>query len=76
MVWIFNRDRLAALRELNGLSQEQFAARLGTPKQQVSRWEVGKYKPSLDSLLKISNLFNVSPSYFFACSEHQNVRQS
>lgn len=66
-MWKFNIDRLIALRQLQGLSQEEFAARLGTRKQHVSQWETGELIPSTKTLVKIATIFNlaVGPAYFF-----------
>jgi transcriptional regulator with XRE-family HTH domain len=70
MNWIFNRDRLPALRESKGLTQDAFAEQIGTSKQHVSRWETGDLVPSTATIVKISNKFGVSPSYFFIQSDH------
>ena len=70
MNWIFNRDRLSALRESKGLTQDAFAEQIGTSKQHVSRWETGDLVPSTATIVKISNKFGVSPSYFFIQSDH------
>ena len=70
MNWIFNRDRLPALRESKGLTQDAFAEQIGTSKQHVSRWATGDLVPSTATIVKISNKFGVSPSYFFIQSDH------
>lgn len=71
MNWIFNRDRLPALRESKGLTQDAFAEQIGTSKQHVSRWETGDLVPSTSTIVKISNKFGVSPSYFFIQSDQK-----
>jgi DNA-binding transcriptional regulator YiaG len=38
-------ERVAALRRRLGISQSEFAARLGVRQQTVSEWEVGRYRP-------------------------------
>ena len=73
MNWIFNRDRLPALRESKGLTQDAFAEQIGTSKQHVSRWETGDLVPSTSTIVKISNKFGVSPSYFFIQSDHEEL---
>jgi transcriptional regulator with XRE-family HTH domain len=64
-MWRFNLDRLIALREARGLSGEAFAAMIGTSKQHVSQWETGELTPTTATIIKISNIFDVSPLYFF-----------
>jgi DNA-binding transcriptional regulator YiaG len=43
MSW--NAARVRALRTALGLSQAEFAARLGVRQQTVSEWETGRYAP-------------------------------
>lgn len=44
-VTAWNADRVKQLRRKLGLSQERFAARVGTTAGTVSRWEAGMRKP-------------------------------
>ena len=53
------------LRKTHKLSQESFAEKINCSREFVSRMENLKEKPSLKMLLKLSFLFNVTPSYFF-----------
>ena len=53
-------ENLKALRELNKLSQKEFANKLGTTQQRVSEWECNKVEPSLFNILKIIKVLNVS----------------
>jgi DNA-binding XRE family transcriptional regulator len=71
MGWMFNRDRLPALREARGLTQEQFAEKLDTSKQHVSRWETGDLVPTTSTIIKIANIFGIAPSYFFTSTDQQ-----
>jgi DNA-binding transcriptional regulator YiaG len=43
-------DRILALRRALGLSQAEFARRLGVRQQTVSEWETGRYAPRGASL--------------------------
>ena len=63
--WKFNPERLTALRESKGMTQEDFARTINRIKQQVSMWETGKHDPSIVSLVDICNMHNVVPGYFF-----------
>lgn len=45
------KDILKQLREKNGLTQEQMAARLMVTRQAVSRWENGETQPNIETLL-------------------------
>jgi transcriptional regulator with XRE-family HTH domain len=61
----FRPQRIIALREGLGLSQEEMAEKLGKKKQQISIWENGVNKPTIDNLLEICNAFDVAPDFFF-----------
>ena len=53
-------ENLKALRELNKLSQKEFANKLGTTQQRVSEWECNKVEPSLYNLLRIIKVLNTT----------------
>ena len=53
-------ENLKALRELNKLSQKEFANRLNTTQQRVSEWECNKVEPSLYNILKIIKVLNTT----------------
>lgn len=55
--------KLRLLREEKRLSQADVAKAIGVDKSHVSKWEVVKSKPSIDSLLNLSELFAVSNDY-------------
>jgi transcriptional regulator with XRE-family HTH domain len=62
--WIFDKERLVALREARGATQEEFAKELGITKQQLSVWERGKFWPGRKRWLNICATFGVRPEYF------------
>ena len=49
------------LRESRGMQQKEFALRIGVSQPTVSEWEHGKKDPSGDRLVKIAQLFGISP---------------
>ena len=51
---------MKALRELNKLSQKEFANKLGTTQQRVSEWECNKVEPSLYNILRIIKVLNTT----------------
>ena len=52
--------KIYEIRKENGLSQSKFAGELGVTNKAVSKWENAQAMPSIEQLLKISNLFNIS----------------
>ena len=64
-------DKLFLLRRQNHMSQEQLADKLNVSRQTVSKWELGASIPTIDNLLAISKLFNVSIDYLV--DEHVDI---
>ena len=48
-------ELLKAARKAQDITQEDLAARVGTKKSNISRFESGRYNPSLDFLIKVSS---------------------
>lgn len=48
----FSPDRVKAIRIRLGLTQEDFATKLGVDGNMVSRWETGKSEPTRGPILK------------------------
>ncbi len=56
-------ERLRALREKKGLTQTEFAKRIGIPNQNVSNYERGFRQPDYDTLKKFADYFEVTTDY-------------
>jgi len=56
-------NRIRTLRKELGLTQNEFAAKLGIHGRQLSRYEVDINTPSIDILRKIADLCEVSLDY-------------
>ncbi len=56
-------DRLRELREEKQLTQEELGKLLNVSRQAVSSYEKGENEPTIDALVKIANIFNVSLDY-------------
>ena len=48
------------LREQHGMTQEELANRLGVKYPAVSKWERGMAYPSMNTVIKMAELFQVS----------------
>ena len=53
-------ERILKYRKKAGISQEELADRLNVTRQSISLWETDQTVPSLDSLITLSELFDVS----------------
>ena len=52
-------------RHLLGVNQNELAKAVGVTRQSITSIETGKYKPSLETALKIARFFGVSVSEVF-----------
>lgn len=57
------RIRMKELREEKGISQYAFSAKIGVAQSTVGNWESGSREPSIETLLKIADYFDVSLDY-------------
>ncbi len=62
-------ERLKELREENGLTQKQIAAKLEISSVAYLRYEKSQREPSLSMLAEIANIFNVSTDYLLGVSD-------
>ena len=53
-------QRISELRKKNNLTQLELGNKLNVTAQAVSKWENGASEPDIDTLRKISSLFNIS----------------
>jgi len=53
-------DNLYALRKQRGLSQDEFAEKLGVSRQAISKWERNESYPDTENLIAIAKFFGVS----------------
>ena len=53
-------EKLKNERKNNGWSQEELAERLFVSRQSVSKWENGQNYPSIEIIIKLSDLFGLT----------------
>lgn len=56
-------QRICALRTALGWSQVDLSKRLGVAKQTVSNWENDNIQPSVEMLVRVAKILNVSSDY-------------
>ena len=64
-------ERLRGIRKEKGLSQDEFAALLGTSKQVLSRYEIGQRIPKITQVQQYAKALNVSADYLMGDSEEE-----
>lgn len=55
--------RIQNLRKAKGMSQEEFADKIGVSRQAVSKWESNQSTPDLDKIITISEYFDVTTDF-------------
>lgn len=61
---------LAELRKEKGLTQEQLAELINSDNKTISKWETGRYTPSVDYITKLSELYNISTVEIMQCKRN------
>ena len=56
------RERLLALRTEAELSQHDLSHLVGSNQSRISEWEKGKYRPSMTTLARYADVFNMTLS--------------
>lgn len=69
-------ERLKTLRTTNRLSQRELADRIGVGKSQISYYENGERFPSVDVLIKLSDVFRVTTNYLLSISREKIINLS
>ena len=58
-------------REQKGISQKEFAEKIGVPANTLCQWETGKREPDYEMLKKIANCLEVSTDYLLGIEEKE-----
>lgn len=65
--------KIYELRVSFGWTQVQLSQKLGVTKQTVSNWENDNIQPSIDMLIKLSKIFNVSADYLLGLTPTNSI---
>lgn len=57
------QERLTREREISGLTQRDLASRLNISQPSYARYEIGTSEPTLENLVKIADILDVSIDY-------------
>ena len=66
-------NNIKDIRATAGLNQHDFAKFLNTTQSNISGWELNKWQPDSEALIKISRLFNVTIDYILGNEEYLNI---
>lgn len=53
-------DNIRRFRKQNNMSQDELAEKLGVSRQSVSLWENGQTQPTIENIITLSKLFNIT----------------
>ena len=65
-------ENIRKRREELKLSQEHVAERLGVSRQAISKWEKGQSEPTVNNLIQLANIFEISLSELVDPHENSN----
>lgn len=68
-------ENLISLRKKNNLTQSEVACKLQYSDNTISRWEINEASPSIDTLEKIAEIYNVPIEYFFKEHTKESVEK-
>ena len=73
---IYFGEKLRALRLKQGMTQQQLADRIDLVKASISAYEQSAKYPSLEVLIKICEVFDVSADYMLGLSDDMKLQKS
>lgn len=69
-------ERLKTLRKEKKLTQKELAEQIGIKQNSYSDWETGKNEPSLENLIKLADLLEVSIDWLFGREQMKVKKRS
>ena len=69
-------DRIRKLRKERGLSITGLAEKIGVSYQSLQRYEAGKREPSIQTLTKLADFFDVTVDYLIGREEKNKIIKS
>ena len=69
MAVVIKGERLQEIRKDHGDTQESFARKLGFSLSTIRKWEQNCCDPSLETIVEICRLYNVSADYLLGLNE-------
>lgn len=66
-------QRIRELRLAKNISQVKLAELLGVTKQSISNWENDNIQPSIEILIKLAKIFDVSTDYLLALENSRSI---
>lgn len=68
-------DNIKKYRKENNISQEELGEKLGVSRQSISLWENNQTQPSLENIVALANVFNISTDDLLLSIKEGNVEE-
>lgn len=68
-------QRIREIRQFHNLTQPQFAEKIGTTKNQISKYELEKEPIPVKHIIKICEVFNISANWLLGLSDKIDLEQ-
>ncbi len=68
-------ENIRHYRKKNNLSQDELAEKLGVSRQSVSFWETAQTQPTIDNIIALAKVFNVSTDILLGNCDNINISQ-
>ncbi len=69
-------DNIRFYRKQLNLSQEELAEKVGVSRQSISFWETGQTQPTIDNIIALSKIFDVSSDMLLGTCSHAVPQQT
>ena len=68
-------DNIKKYRKQNNISQEALGEKLGVSRQSISLWENNQTQPSLENIVALAEIFNISTDDLLTRTKEENVEK-
>ena len=68
-------DNIKNYRKKSNMSQDELAEKLGVSRQSISLWETGQTQPTIENIIALANIFNISSDMLLRSSDGINDSQ-
>lgn len=69
-------DNIRDYRKKSNMSQDELAEKLGVSRQSISLWETGQTQPTIDNIIALAKIFNISSDMLLGTSDSINIPQN
>ena len=68
-------DNIKNFRKKSNMSHDELAEKLGVSRQSISLWETGQTQPTIDNIIALAKIFNISSDMLLGSSDSIYISQ-